>query len=77
MRDLERHEFIRELLIELLEEHAATMQDSFSGDYSAFDRAAGLDVAIKMLKVRDEEAFVEALDATASAREGMNLVSNR
>ena len=75
MRDLERHEFIRELLIELLEEHAATMHDTYLGEVEAFDRAAGLDVAIKMLKVCDEEAYFEALDATASARGGMTLVS--
>lgn len=75
MHDLERHELIRELLIELLEEHAATMRDTFDGDYGAFDRAAGLDFAINGLRVRDESAFEEALDATTSAREGMCLVS--
>ncbi len=75
MRDLERHELIRDVLIELLEEHALTMRDSFGGDYRAFDRAAGLDVAIKALRVRDESAFEAALDATAAAREGMRCVS--
>lgn len=75
MRESERFELIRDLLIELLEEHALTMQDSFGGDYGAFDRAAGLDVAIRALRVRDESAFDAAIDATASAREGMRLVS--
>ena len=77
MRDLEKHELIRDLLIELLEEHAATMKDVYVGVVERFERAAGLDVAIKALRVRDESAFEAALDATASAREGMNLVSNR
>lgn len=75
MRDLERHELIRDVLIELLEEHAATMRDTFDGDYRAFDRAAGLDVAIKALRVRDESAFDAAIEATASVREGMRCVS--
>ena len=75
MRESERFELLRDLLIELLEEHALTMQDSFGGDYGAFDRAAGLDVAIRALRVRDESAFDAAIDATASAREEMCLVS--
>lgn len=75
MRESERFELIRDLLIELLEEHALTMRDSFGGDYRSFDRAAGLDVAIKALRVRDESAFDAAIEATASVREGMRLVS--
>lgn len=75
MRDLERHELIRDLLIELLEEHAATMQDIYVDEVERFDRAAGLDFAINALRARDESAFDEALDATASVREGMRLVS--
>lgn len=73
----EKHELIRDLLIELLEEHAATMKDIYVGAVERFERAAGLDFAIKALRVRDEDAFEAALDATASAREGMNLVSKK
>lgn len=75
MRDLERFELIRDVLIELLEEHAATMNDPDVDAVERFDRAAGLDVAIRALRVRDESAFDAAIDATASAREGMRLVS--
>jgi|GEM_PF-5304606 len=71
----EKHELIRDLLIELLEEHAATMNDICLDEVERFDRAAGLDIAINALRVRDESAFDAAIEATASFREGMRLVS--
>lgn len=75
MRESERFELIRDMLIELLEEHAATMNDIYMDEVERFDRAAGIDVAIRALRVRDESAFDAAIDATAAAREGMRLVS--